>query len=824
MKGAADKGLLKGWGWVMLEGATNFYCHRSEMVCGVNDGRDAEVLDAMVGTLSIGWNAPSPLDASLGADWQVDLPPSGSLSLPPGVEVNPWGDSYTQAGPQAPSVPSAVLAYDAVSLFGRIAAAGNLGGGSAASLADPSSGSWNGTSSTGAGRERQKGQVKSIAYAEGVLPFHGKSGWVELGLGGYRLMSNSTIQSVTASDDGNFLQCRDVWLYNGSGSLQKSDLAGFLWPGGATEMPGNQGRGSGSPLGCGSIIAAVLAITLFLLVAVLLLILCTTYAKKRRRPCASLMRLKSKVLATEDNCSEQGADELVTSLCAMAPGSRANSVRRGEKKTEAEPPAQLAQSVPEETSSGHANGLQADQAKQGRKSSPPQLTTQVQRGTTGRHPAGQTTGSSNAARRSPSHTPPRDARAISGASYLDTSPQTARSKLHGQRKLWMQEEMAAIPSNVWAALQEVECDAGEIEIGELLGAGSFGEVRYGRYSEEDVAVKILFGENRSALLRFRTEVLMMKDLAHENIVALRGASWRTGRLIIVEELVGGGNLACLLQESDSNAAPLTWEDHKLAMACDIARGMAYLHGAVFIDAIKGETQRGIIHRDLKPHNCLLGADMTIKIGDLGESRGVAKSNETMSQVGTLIYVAPEIMRGEKYDEKCDLYSFAIVLLAMLQLGETPSALFTKEFLRVQRGKVGEDEELQACSPMLVSNAIATKHLRPALPDGVQPTLASLIEQCWQPSPATRPTFAEALEYLDQIARDEIVLCKEPTPATRRESIHLSEENEMAPEFMDMQREQRSHSFVPIKGEIGRTFLRKVEEGRQHPHDSGDCSE
>ncbi|CAN0426309.1 unnamed protein product, partial [Discosporangium mesarthrocarpum] len=49
-----------------------------------------------------------------------------------------------------------------------------------------------------------------------------------------------------------------------------------------------------------------------------------------------------------------------------------------------------------------------------------------------------------------------------------------------------------------------------------------------------------------------------------------------------------------------------------------------------------------------------------------------------TQVGTLLYMAPEVVRGDRYDEKCDVYSFAVVLLAMLELREDVMMLFGEE--------------------------------------------------------------------------------------------------------------------------------------------------
>ncbi|KAG5190475.1 kinase-like domain-containing protein, partial [Tribonema minus] len=211
-------------------------------------------------------------------------------------------------------------------------------------------------------------------------------------------------------------------------------------------------------------------------------------------------------------------------------------------------------------------------------------------------------------------------------------------------------------------------DAARLEVGAVIGVGSYAEVRRGAYRGTPVAVKTLKAADARALQRFRAEILLMKDLRHPNIVMLLGASWSTGRLMMVVELFERGNLADVL-----DAAQLTWRQ-KFSMLEDIARGMAYLHSARYYDEATQTYQTCIIHRDLKPQNMLVTATLGIKITDFGEAR-VVDNDYTMTQVGTLLYIAPEIVRGDKYDEKCDVYSFAVVLLGMLQLREHVFDLF-----------------------------------------------------------------------------------------------------------------------------------------------------
>jgi serine/threonine protein kinase len=93
-----------------------------------------------------------------------------------------------------------------------------------------------------------------------------------------------------------------------------------------------------------------------------------------------------------------------------------------------------------------------------------------------------------------------------------------------------------------------------------------------------------------------------------------------------------------------------------SIAVGMARGVDYLH------------LQNIIHRDLKPANILLDGDLNPRIADFGVSREAAAENMTMTKIGTPTYCAPEVLSGEKYSFSADIYSFGMILCAMLHGG------------------------------------------------------------------------------------------------------------------------------------------------------------
>eukprot|EP00965_Chrysotila_dentata_P171534 5661057-Pleurochrysis_carterae.AAC.1 len=89
-------------------------------------------------------------------------------------------------------------------------------------------------------------------------------------------------------------------------------------------------------------------------------------------------------------------------------------------------------------------------------------------------------------------------------------------------------------------------------------------------------------------------------------------------------------------------------------ATTIAEGMEYLH------------ERNIMHRDLKSQNILIGADNELKISDFGLAKfAPTEKAELTAETGSYRWMAPEVLRHERYDKSCDVYSYAIVCWEML---------------------------------------------------------------------------------------------------------------------------------------------------------------
>ncbi|CAN1236651.1 Receptor-like serine/threonine-protein kinase At2g45590 [Linum grandiflorum] len=193
----------------------------------------------------------------------------------------------------------------------------------------------------------------------------------------------------------------------------------------------------------------------------------------------------------------------------------------------------------------------------------------------------------------------------------------------------------------------------------LLGHGGFGSVYKAVLGGSAAAVKVmdpngsLQGERE-----FHNELSIASSLDSPYIVNLLGYSTdrRKRKLILVYELMENRSLQEALM--DRKCEELMDWSKRYSVMTDVARGLEYLHHCC---------NPPVIHGDVKPSNILLDSDFNAKIGDFGLAR--LKSEEiadsTPSMRGTVCYIAPEYGGGAAGTEKCDVYSFGVLLLVVV---------------------------------------------------------------------------------------------------------------------------------------------------------------
>lgn len=249
-----------------------------------------------------------------------------------------------------------------------------------------------------------------------------------------------------------------------------------------------------------------------------------------------------------------------------------------------------------------------------------------------------------------------------------------------------------------------EIDFREIKLQGVVGKGSFGTVKKGKWRNLDVAIKII--ETEQEKTAFIVEVQQLSRVNHPNIVKLYGACTKTPVCLVMEYAEGGSLynvLHCMKQVEYTLAHAISW-------LLQTANGVAYLHNM---------KPRALIHRDLKPPNLLLiNGGTVLKICDFGTA--CDKHTNMTNSKGSAAWMAPEVFEGSQYSEKCDIFSWAIILWEVLT-----------------RKKPYNDGEGATAFGILW----AVHHgKRPPLIAGCPKPLENLMTRCWSKSPTVRPSM------------------------------------------------------------------------------------
>ncbi|XP_064856508.1 serine/threonine-protein kinase ULK2-like isoform X1 [Oncorhynchus nerka] len=212
---------------------------------------------------------------------------------------------------------------------------------------------------------------------------------------------------------------------------------------------------------------------------------------------------------------------------------------------------------------------------------------------------------------------------------------------------------------------------------DLVGHGAFAVVFKGRHRKKtdwEVAVKSITKKNLSkSQILLGKEIKILKELQHENIVALYDVQETPNSVFLVMEYCNGGDLADYLQ-----AKGTLREDTLRVFLQQIAAAMRILNS------------KGIIHRDLKPQNILLSYTsrkrssihgIRIKIADFGFARYLQSNMMAATLCGSPMYMAPEVIMSQNYDAKADMWSIGTVVYQCL-VGKPPFQANSPQDLRM----------------------------------------------------------------------------------------------------------------------------------------------
>lgn len=225
-----------------------------------------------------------------------------------------------------------------------------------------------------------------------------------------------------------------------------------------------------------------------------------------------------------------------------------------------------------------------------------------------------------------------------------------------------------------------------------------------------VAIKKWFDPNcdRDTQRAFTSEVMILRNLRHPNIVQFFEACFDVPHLCLITELLPTSLFDVLY------STQIDLDDSRICtIAMDIARALIYLHG---------QTPQ-IIHRDLKPANVLLDRTWKAKLCDFG----LAVQLPDQRCAGTVAYMAPELLDPvARFHAKVDVYAFGVILNEMLSRRIPFQGATEKEIQnRIRNGE------------------------RPELSLSADPRLQSLIQKCWNSEADARPTMEAVHDALQK---------------------------------------------------------------------------
>uniref|UniRef100_A0A8C6WIC6 Mitogen-activated protein kinase kinase kinase 7 n=1 Tax=Neogobius melanostomus TaxID=47308 RepID=A0A8C6WIC6_9GOBI len=261
--------------------------------------------------------------------------------------------------------------------------------------------------------------------------------------------------------------------------------------------------------------------------------------------------------------------------------------------------------------------------------------------------------------------------------------------------------------------EEINYD--DIEVEEVVGRGAFGVVCRAKWKGNDVAIKTI--ESESERKAFVVELRQLSRVKHRNIVKLYGSC--KSPVCLVMEYAEGGSLYNVLHGAEP--LPFYTASHAMSWCLQCAEGVAYLHGM---------KPKALIHRDLKPPNLLLVSGGTVlKICDFGTACDI--QTHMTNNKGSAAWMAPEVFEGSNYSEKCDVFSWGIILWEVITR-------------RKPFDEIG--------GPAFRIMWAVHNGTRPPLIKNLPKPLESLMTRCWSKDPSQRPSMEEIVRIMNHLMK------------------------------------------------------------------------
>ena len=298
--------------------------------------------------------------------------------------------------------------------------------------------------------------------------------------------------------------------------------------------------------------------------------------------------------------------------------------------------------------------------------------------------------------------------------------------------------MLPLPDELKTLLEPYQIDPAEICWDSIIGQGSFGDVyKVVIDSKVYAAKKLAPFEIEDDWFYFLREIATAASVTHPAVLRLVGFVSDPDNPVIVSDYAKHGTLDGVRQHiEEEGSLPVGLEPWRFArIFYGVASALASVHHV------------GVLHRDVKPENIFLSASWEPLLGDFGcarfrEQRIQADHPSFTRKIGTPLFQAPELLEGENYDHKVDVYAFGMTLMVLL----APESDLRQIELETDEGPLKCTAETQCKFLRKISEGARYKQ-----PESVPDHYWRIVEACMRPNPAERPEFTEVMAMMEDRA-------------------------------------------------------------------------